>query len=95
MVLERVERRQNHWHSIHRRYGLPKHLSGSTIERCATQFLIWLRPWRENRLLSDMAALQALSADNVVVLSEGRRRAHWDAVIGAPVTAGVRYSIAG
>ena len=57
MVLERVERRQNHWHSIHRRYGLPKHLSGSTIERCATQFLIWLRPWRENRLLSDMARL--------------------------------------
>ena len=33
--------------------------------------------------------LQALSADNLVVLSEGRRRARWDAVIGfAPVTAG-------
>jgi transcriptional regulator with XRE-family HTH domain len=45
----------NHWHLIHRRYGLPKHLSGSTIERCATRFLIWLRPWRENRLVSDMA----------------------------------------
>jgi hypothetical protein len=39
-----------------------------------------------------MAALQALSADNLVVLSEGRRRAHWDAVIGAPVTAG-RFTI--
>jgi hypothetical protein len=39
-----------------------------------------------------MPALQALTADNVVVLSKGRRRAHWDAVIGAPVTAGVRYS---
>ena len=39
-----------------------------------------------------MAALQALSADNLVVLSEGRRRAHWDAVIGAPVTPLVRVS---
>ena len=57
MVLERIERRQNHWHSIHRLYGLPKHLSGSTIERCATRFLIWLRPWRENRLVSDMGRL--------------------------------------
>ena len=55
MVLERVERRQNHWHSIRRRYGLLKHLSGSTIERCAIRFLIWLRPWRENPLVSDMA----------------------------------------
>ena len=57
MALERVERRQNHWLSIHRRYGLLKHFSGSTIKRCAIQFLIWLRPWRENRLVSDMARL--------------------------------------
>jgi transcriptional regulator with XRE-family HTH domain len=66
MVLERIERRQNHWHSIHRHYGLRKHLSGSTIEHCATRFLIWLRRWRENRPVSDMARLRALNTDNVV-----------------------------
>jgi transcriptional regulator with XRE-family HTH domain len=54
MMLERVERPQNHWHSIRRRYGLPKHLSGSMIKRCATRLLISLRPWRESRRVSDM-----------------------------------------
>ena len=36
---------------------LQRHLPGSTIKPCATRFLIWLRLWRESRLVSDMASL--------------------------------------
>jgi transcriptional regulator with XRE-family HTH domain len=32
MLLERVERRQNNWHSIRRRSGLRRHLPGSMIK---------------------------------------------------------------